>query len=153
MKARYYFLMLALSLFAFAGCEKEKQQAVDLSVTVAGEWHCTPEAYDADIYVAFDTDGVFHLYQRVGEGRYRHYDGNWFVEKDVLRGVYSDGEEWGCTYKIAFDGDNLMVLTAMNDNAEAMTYVREVIPADVRNESIAPFVVQRSSCDEQSRWL
>ena len=64
MKARYYFLMLALSLFAFASCEKEKQQAVDLSLTVAGEWHCTPEAYDADIYVAFDTDGVFHLYQR-----------------------------------------------------------------------------------------
>jgi hypothetical protein len=41
----------------------------------------------------------------------------------------------------------------MNDNAEAMIYVREVIPVDVRNESIAPFAVQRSSCDEQSRWL
>ena len=152
MKARYYFLMLALSLFAIVGCEREKQQSVDLSVLVAGEWHCAPEAYDADVYVAFDTDGVFHLYQRVGEGRYRHYDGNWSVEKDVLRGVYSDGEEWGCTYKIAFDGDNTMVLTAMNDLAEALTYVREVIPATVRDESIAPLAA-RSSADEQPRWL
>ena len=152
MKAKVLFTAM-LAVLAFVGCGKEKNTPkVDNAAKVAGEWHCAPEGMDVDVYVAFDTDGVFHLYQRVGEGRYRHYDGNWSVEKDVLRGVYSDGEEWGCTYKIAFDGDNTMVLTAMNDLAEALTYVREVIPATVRDESIAPLAA-RSSADEQPRWL
>ncbi len=151
MKARIYFLMTALCVLAFVGCGKEKDTPkVDNAAKVVGEWHCAPEGMDVDVYVAFDAAGTFDEYQRVGDGRYRHYAGTWSVNKSVLSGVYADGTEWGSTYTLTFE-EETMTLTANNDSAEAITYTKVTIPAEVKDEAIEPLGTETRA--EEERWF
>ena len=150
MKAKFYLLTLCAAL-AFVGCGKENDTPkVDNATKVVGEWHCAPEGYDVDVYVAFDAAGTFDEYQRLGEGRYRHYEGTWSVNKSVLSGVYADGTEWGSTYTLTFEGET-MTLTANNDLAEAITYTKVTIPAEVKNEAIEPLGTETRA--EEERWF
>ena len=152
MKAQIYLLAtLLIAALAFVGCSKEKDTPkVDNAAKVVGEWHCAPEGMDVDVYVAFDAAGTFDEYQRVGEGRYRHYAGTWSVNKSVLSGVYADGTEWGSTYTLTFEGET-MTLTANNDSAEAITYTKVTIPAEVKDEAIEPLGTETRA--EEERWF
>ena len=139
MKKNINLIMAVLcAALLFVGCGKEKDTPkVNNATKIVGEWHCAPEGYDVDVYVAFDADGSFEEYQRLGEGRYRHYAGTWSVDKSVLSGVYADGTEWGSTYTLSFEGET-MTLTANNESAEAIVYTKTTIPAEVKDEAIDP---------------
>ena len=151
MKTRIYFLMVALCAFVLVGCDKEKDTPkVDNAAKVVGEWHCAPEGMDVDVYVAFDAAGTFDEYQRLGEGRYRHYAGTWSVNKSTLSGVYADGTEWGSSYTLSFEGDT-MTLTANNDSAEAIVYTKTAIPTEVKDEAIDPLGSETRA--EEERWF
>ena len=151
MKARIYLLAtLLIAALAFVGCGNEKTPKVDNAAKVVGEWHCAPEGMDVDVYVAFATEGTFDEYQRIGEGRYRHYAGTWSVNKSELSGVYADGTEWGSSYALSFDGDT-MTLTAKNDSEEAIVYTKTVIPAEVKDEAIDPLGSETRA--EEERWF
>ena len=153
MRARIYFIAFALVALAMSGCKKEPQPTpvTDVKAMVVGEWHCAPEAYDIDVYVSFDALGTFDHYQRIEEGRYRHYNGTWSVEGNLLSGVYSDGEAWGSSYNVSFEGDTI-VLTATNASAETMTYTKESIPDEVKSSAIAPFAL-RGFVEDDNRWF
>ena len=152
MKAKFYLLMTVLcATLALVSCGKEKNAPkVDNTAKVVGEWHCAPEDMDVDVYVAFDAAGTFDEYQRLGEGRYRHYAGTWSVAKNDLSGVYADGTEWGSSYTLSFDGDT-MTLTANNESAEAMVYTKSVIPAKIKDEAIDPLGSETRA--EEERWF
>ena len=139
MKKNINLIMAVLcAALLFVGCGKEKDTPkVNNATKIVGEWHCAPEGYDVDVYVAFDAAGSFEEYQRLGEGRYRHYAGTWSVDKSVLSGVYADGTEWGSTYTLSFEGET-MTLTANNESAEAIVYTKCEIPAEVKSEAIDP---------------
>ena len=139
MKKNINLIMAVLcAALLFVGCGKEKDTPkVNNATKIVGEWHCAPEGYDVDVYVAFDAAGSFEEYQRLGEGRYRHYAGTWSVDKSVLSGVYADGTEWGSTYTLSFEGE-IMTLTANNESAEAIVYTKTTIPAEVKDEAIEP---------------
>ena len=150
MKTNIYLFTLCTAL-AFVGCGKENDTPkVDNATKVVGEWHCAPEGYDVDVYVEFAATGEFDEYQRLGEGRYRHYEGTWSVEKDVLSGVYADGTEWGSSYTLSFDGDT-MTLTANNESAETIIYTKTAIPAEVKDEAIEPLGTETRA--EVERWF
>ena len=152
MKARVYLFIVALvAVFTFAGCKKNNDEpAIDNTAKVVGEWHCAPEGMDVDVYVAFAAEGTFDEYQRIGEGRYRHYAGTWSVNKSELSGLYADGTEWGSSYALSFDGDT-MTLTAKNDSEEAIVYTKTVIPAEVKDEAIDPLGSETRA--EEERWF
>ncbi|MBO7313058.1 MAG: lipocalin family protein [Alistipes sp.] len=151
MKAKFYMMVAALFALAITGCNKENDTPADnLATKVVGEWHCTPEEYDIDVYVSFTAEGTFDEYQRIGEGRYRHYTGTWAMNKSELSGVYADGTAWGSSYKVSFSGED-MLLTSTNDTAETMTYVKEIIPDEVKHSAIAPFAVRADDMEE--RWF
>jgi uncharacterized protein (TIGR03066 family) len=151
MKTKIYLLAaVLLAALTIVGCQKEKSSpTVDNSAKIVGEWHCAPEQYDVDVYVAFYADGAFDEYQRIGEGRYRHYNGTWTINKDILSGVYSDGESWGSDYTVSF-ADDTMTLTSTNESKETMTYFKETIPADVKSSAIEPFA---SRTNDTTRWF
>jgi len=132
MKKNIY-IFIALLLIA-TGCKKDKP--VDHAKLVIGEWHCAPETFEADVYLALDTDGTFDLYQQIGEGRHRHYSGEWDLDGTTLSGTYSNGDNWGSGYQVSFSGDNTMSLKALNGSEEVMKYSREAIPSEVINGSI-----------------
>ena len=154
MKTRICFLMIALCVaFTNVGCNKNNDTpTVDHSAKIVGEWHCSVEEYAADVYVAFYTDGMFDEYQRIGEGRYRHYAGTWSLDKETLSGVYADGVEWGSSYKVSFEGDT-MTLTSTNESAEAITYSKEAIPAEVKDEAIEPLGPETFTRADDMRWF
>ena len=90
-------------------CEKPKSVAEQL----AGDWHCTSSAIDAEIYATFNADKTFILYQQIGEGAFRVYNGTYEIKTNVnagedsvasnhiLTGTYNDGKSWGAEYAFA----------------------------------------------------
>lgn len=149
MRRLLYITMLALAVVATA-CNKEKTPA-DITPKLYGEWHCEPDGFAADVYVAFNEDGSFDLYQQIGEGRYRYYAGSWYVKGNTLSGIYADESAWGSDYVVAHADADTMTLTAANGSEEVMTYRRATIPASVKDEC----TTLRSSADEETacRWF
>ncbi|MBR4028313.1 MAG: hypothetical protein IKJ08_01860 [Alistipes sp.] len=127
--------LTALLLVVVTSCEKEPVTE-PVTEKIVGQWHCTPAEMDVDIYVEFCIDGSFNLYQKVGEGRHRHYTGTWNAMSDILSGIYADGSKWGSSYKVSFSEPDTMVLVSQNGSNETMTYTRETIPSDVKDGSI-----------------
>lgn len=141
---RLIYIFVALLLVVTPGCKKNGSEATTATKLV-GQWHCIAEelnvAEDIDVYVEFMADKSFNLYQKIGQGRHRHYTGTWSVSGDVLSGLYADGSEWGSSYAVEFSGMDAMKLTAKNGSKEVMTYTRETIPAEVLEGSVVRSVV------------
>lgn len=147
MRRLLYIMMLALAVVATA-CKKEKAPE-DITPKLYGEWHCEPDSFSADVYVAFNADGSFDLYQLIGEGRYRYYAGSWYVKGKTLSGIYADESAWGSDYTMALPDVDTITLTATNGSEEVMTYRRCEIPASVKEES----TTMRSSTDAEMQRL
>ena len=147
------FILAVMTLMVMTGCKKD-EKPIDCKATLPGEWHCMPEGIDADVYAAFEEDGSFDLYQKVGEGRHRHYTGTWKCEGHTLSGMYSDGTAWGSSYKMTFTDENTMILAALNGSEDKMTYSRESIPSDVKDGCIeVKSSLRMLNSQPQYRWL
>ena len=141
---KFIYIFVALLLVVTPGCKKNGSEATTATKLV-GQWHCIAEelnvAEDIDVYVEFMADKSFNLYQKIGQGRHRHFTGTWSVSGDVLSGLYADGTEWGSSYTVEFSGMDAMKLTAKNGSKEVMTYTRETIPAEILEGSVVRSVV------------
>lgn len=129
-----------------ASCTKTDKNLERLS----GEWHWQGIEADVelDVYVAFQTDNTFELFQKIGEGAFRHYSGTFTFDGKTLTGVYSDKTPWRYSYEVLLDGDNL----TMNYIGEekSITYVRQSIPFTVRHHYTEPL---KSAADENVPFL
>lgn len=122
-------IILALSVLAAAVSCGEKDNGPAVSEKIVAEWHLVGVSGMTSVpqvYVDFSQDLTFELYQKIGEGRYRKYEGTYTVTGSLVSGQYSDGEKWGSDYKASFEGDN-MVLTAQNGSEEACTYEKKAL--------------------------
>ena len=82
--------------------------------------------------VAFSKTGGFDLYQKLQDGKYVHYTGNWEMVDGQLYGFYADGTPWGAgSYAVSLSSKTLK-LTANNGSGEVTTYKREKIPSSVK---------------------
>ena len=152
MKNTLYHIAAALLVLIATGCQKE-ENIFDYQTHIVGEWHFASEKYDTDVYVAFTADESFDLYQKVGEGRYRHYRGSWAIDKNILSGTYSDGTPWGSSYKMTFNGTDAMTLTAQNGSEDTADYVRESVPASVKDDVVVKSSPLMLNSQPQYRWL
>lgn len=147
------FILAVMTLMVMTGCKKD-EKPIDCKATLPGEWHCMPEGIDADVYAAFEEDGSFDLYQKVGEGRHRHYTGTWKCEGNTLSGNYSDGSAWGSSYTVDFKDNDNMTLTALNGSNEVMSYTRESVPSEVKDDCIeVKSSLRMLNSQPQYRWL
>lgn len=99
--------------------------------SIVGEWHSTSLTVSGDVYLDFNDDESFEMYQKIGEGAYRLYRGTWNIEESILTGKYNDGEAWAASYDAVLDG-NKLTLTSKNDAAEMTEYTSCTIPEEVR---------------------
>ncbi len=128
-----YLAGLLLALFMPVSCSKEKMPDItgdwkldDISTVTKGN------TYGINVYLTFESDGTFCLWQQLQEGLYECYQGEWSNREDVIYGTYDDGNPWGCgSYKAAIKKGALK-LTAQNDTKEVTTYVRTTIPDEVK---------------------
>ena len=142
---RILFILTALMMFVTVSCEKEDKK-IDYKAKLTGEWHCVPDDFEADIYAVFEADGNFDLYQQLGGGRHKHYSGTWSSDNSTLSGTYSDGSAWGSTYRMEFSDDNTMTLTALNGSEDVKTYIRESVPAEIKNSCIEAKSATATDC-------
>jgi len=122
-------------LAAFVACNKtEPENTLDIT----GDWQISSIAVKSaslgsekvDVYLRFNSDKSFELYQMLGAGRYRVYTGSWLLTEDVLSGSYKDGKKWGASYKVTLEGSKL-TLTSQTSSPETDTYTRTTIPQTV----------------------
>ena len=110
------FILTVSALVLAASCEK----APKAEEGIVAEWQLTDmTGYEAanlpEVYIEFRADKAFEIYQKVGDVmRYRKYTGVYSVSGTTLTGEYSDGEDWGSSYKVSFEADGaILVLTAL----------------------------------------
>ena len=153
-------IMIIAALFCAAvSCKK----APETSTAIVAEWHLvemTGASALPEVYIDFKADYSFEIYQKVGDVlRYRRYDGTYAVEGELVKGEYSDGEDWGCTYKASFEADGaILVLTALETDksgnvvseGEVCKYTKASLD---QKEKDAADVVTRSGEETSRRFL
>lgn len=141
-----YRIILALSVLLASVACGEKNEGPAVSEKIVAEWHLISVSgmtSAPQVYVDFSQDLSFVLYQKIGEGRFRKYDGTYTVTGSVVSGKYSDGEKWGSDYEASFEGEKL-ILTAQNGSSEVCTYEKKALPDTDKAEAI---LVTRSAQD------
>lgn len=140
-------MMMVAALAVLAGCH-EKDQVQHM---IVGEWHYSDEeaGNDIDIYVSFNLDFTFEMYQKIGEGAHRYYKGTYEVDKAYVTGAYSDGTPWASDYTVSFLDGN-MIMTSTLDERYIITYKKEMIPAEVRDHCV---IVTKSSEEDSAAFL
>jgi hypothetical protein len=128
-------LYILTAVVVLASCGKNGDDKLTLEQKVCTEWHSTQLPVSGDIYIDFNDDKTFELYQQIGEGAYRLYRGTWNLEGDLLTGRYNDGEDWACAYTVVI-ADKTMTLTSSNDAAEVSIYEKAGIPASVKESCV-----------------
>ena len=146
MKKLLYMMMMA-ALTLFTGC-REKDEVQHM---IIGEWHFSDEevGHEIDVYVSFNIDYTFDMYQKIGEGAHRYYKGTFEVDRSLVTGAYSDGTPWASDYNVSFLDGN-MVMTSVEDEGYSITYKKEKIPAEVRDHCV---VVTKSSEEDLVPFL
>ena len=132
--------------FGLASCSKTDPNLEKIS----GEWYWqgTEQGVTLEVYLAFNTNGSFELYQKLGDGAFRHYAGTYTFDGETLKGVYSDKTAWAHDYIVSLSGDN-MTMTYVGKEV-SITYVRKTIPFTVRHHHTEPL---KSMADDYVPFL
>lgn len=85
---------------------------------------------DVDIYIDFDNDGKFAIYQRTESLEYTVFNGTYTIDEEnsVVSGVYDDGTAWLCDYNYVVEGKTL-TLTNVDNSSEVAIYEESEVPA------------------------
>ena len=136
MKRIIYILSAALCLLT--SCEKE----LTLADKLVGDWHCTATSTDAEIYVTFTAEKTFTLWQQIGEGAFRVYNGTYeFTPQEggefqaLLTGEYNDGTPWGANYEVTLLDGEVMTLRA-EGITETYNKIKDGIPKEVLKSAV-----------------
>jgi hypothetical protein len=132
--------------FGLVSCSKTDPNLAKIS----GEWYWnnTEAGVDMEVYVAFHTDATFDLYQKLGEGAFRHYTGTYTFDGETLKGIYSDKTAWAHDYIVTISGNNLTMKYVGEE--VSITYVKKTIPFTVRHHHTEPL---KSMADDYVPFL
>ena len=132
------FWLLAVAVTLFAACTKNNP-----TLDVTGTWQLSSVATKVtnvgsetvEVYVEFAQAGTFTLYQKIGQGRFTKFGGNYTVDvaAGTLSGKYSGGKTWG-PYSASVEGSTLTLTT--DGGKEVDTYQKiDAVPDTVKNNT------------------
>lgn len=135
MKARIILFAVLAMIVAACGGKNDEKKGLDIS----GQWELidieTKAAQigeaEIQVYIEFNKDNTFNLWQMIGAGRFEKMTGTWTLNQNVLSGKYSDKKDWGTTYDVAVESGNL-VMTEMKTGKETCIYRKCTIPSDIQ---------------------
>lgn len=136
MKARIILFAVLVMMVSACG-DKGSDSKKGLDIT--GQWELidieTKAAQigeaEIEVYIEFNKDNTFNLWQMIGAGRFEKMTGEWTLNQNVLSGKYSDKKDWGTTYDVAVESGNL-VMTEMKTGKETCIYRKCTIPSDIQ---------------------
>ena len=124
----------------FTGCEKvTNPDGPSVKGVLSGEWVLTSwneTAPEFNVYIDFNDDDTFEIYQQVWSFDYELYTGTYTINGDIVTGVYADGSNWACGYKFVKDGDTL-TMYSQEDQSVTSVYAKCEIPAEIKQEASA----------------
>ena len=132
---RIAYIFAAIMLLASCNGKNPDSGKLTLEQQLYGEWHSTKLSIAGDIYLDFNEDKTFELYQQIGQGSYRLYRGTWGLQENLLTGKYNDGESWATAYEITVS-DKSLTMVSKNDAAEQSLYSKKDIPSEVKDNCI-----------------
>ena len=109
---------------------------------LVGCWHiksfCGAPA-EADLYIEFESNGVFTILQRTDGVGYKEYKGTYELDNNssIVSGVYSDGESWSSSYKVSLNENMELVMENTADASEVTIYEWAEMPEIVAEQSIS----------------
>lgn len=141
MKSLKIFSLAMLLVVALVGCDKNNDGPAGGGDNglLAGEWklamwnEAEPEF---NVYIDFNSDGTFEMYQQVWSFDYECFTGNYTITGDIVTGTYADGSNWLCGYKFEKSGDTL-TLYSQEDQSVTSLYEKCEIPAEIKAEATA----------------
>ena len=85
---------------------------------------------DVDIYIDFDKEGKFVIYQRTESLEYTVFNGTYTIDEEnsIVSGVYDDGTSWLCDYNYVVE-DKILTLTNVDNASEVAVYEESEVPA------------------------
>lgn len=136
MKARIILFAVLVMMVSACG-DKGSDSKKGLDIT--GQWELidieTKAAQigeaEIEVYIEFNKDNTFNLWQMIGAGRFEKMTGEWTLNQNVLSGKYSDKKDWGTTYNVAVESGNLL-MTEMKTGKETCIYRKCTIPSDIK---------------------
>ena len=137
MKSLKIFSLMMLMLVAITGCSKEKSPVVSGDNAVVGQWVLTSwneEAPEFNVYLSFENDGTFAIYQQVWSLDYECFKGTYQLEGSILTGKYADNSIWASGYKVETT-DNTLVLYSQEDQSVKSVYEKCEIPTEIIEEA------------------
>ena len=127
-----------LLLVAFTGCEPSVNgPGNNKKNVVVGEWSLVQwneESPEFHVYVKFDSNGTFEMYQQIWSFDYELFKGEYTLSGDVLTGVYEDGSNWACGYRVELI-DGKLHMYSQEDISVTSVYEACTIPAEIITEA------------------
>ena len=142
MKTLKIWSLVALMFVGLTACNGESKEAPAEGLDkIVNEWVLATwggENAEYTVYIDFNEDNTFAIYQQVYTLNYEMYAGTYSISGNTLSGVYSDGSAWKCDYIASMNADGT-VLTLVSNETESTTGVYDVtvIPEDVKAEATA----------------
>lgn len=120
-------MTILVALMVLTGCKKDSSAD---SIDITGSWELMDITTKAasiggetiEVLIDFNSDNTFKLRQKLGEGRFKEYEGNWTLSGVKLSGKYSDGKSWGTTYDISLEGTTLTMIPDVEGTTESYIY-------------------------------
>lgn len=133
-------LAIAL-LVAMTGCESNDStdsfKAGDVN-QIKNEWcliEWDSEVAPYDVYVDFNEDNTFVIYQRIYSANFERFDGTYSLSGNKLTGMYNDGTELKAyRAEVSVDGTILRLHSTEADREVMGVYQKTTIPEYVKNE-------------------
>lgn len=127
--------MILSAVLFLSACNKKDE----VMRNIVGEWLYADEesGQEIEVYLSFDVDDTFEMYQRIGAGAHRLRTGTYHVDRNYVTGVYSDGTPWASDY-ILFFADDQMIMRSVQSEGYYAVYKKARIPAEVREHCYSP---------------
>ena len=129
-------ITFAMLLAACGGSSEKDLDSYDYT-QISAEWKLTEWAdmpAEIDVYIDFETNQTFTMYQQVESVRFVKYTGTYSVKDDIISGKYSDGKPWGSSYILSFKG-KYMTFVSKTEVAEVNVYTKTTIPTEVKEQA------------------
>ena len=135
-KIGIFMAILAVAAVLMPSCSESSKQKTDTAYAmIVGEWHMVSYSGEmsenVDLYMKFDADRKFVLYQKVRFPYFVKYGGQYSITDGVLTGLYDDNTPTN-TYKVELGDENKRLILTKSDTPDDITVlVREAIPSGV----------------------
>ena len=141
MKTLKIWSLVALMFIGLASCEPTNgpEAPAEGLDKIVNEWVLISwggEDAKYRVYIDFNDDNTFTIYQQVYSLNYVMYTGTYTLSGSTLSGVYDDGSVWKTDYQAAITNEGtLLSLTSIEEVSTVGVYSTTVIPEDVKVEA------------------